>query len=110
MHLGDLGHELPQETLSKIQDVDVLLIPVGGHFTIDGETAAKVISSLEPGIVVPMHYATDDLSFGDKLEPLKEFLDEMGTENGIRKSDKLKLGKRSDVPTETEVVVLQPQH
>ncbi len=107
LHLGDLGHELSKETLEKIDEVDVLLIPVGGTFTIDAETATKVISSLEPGIVVPMHYQTKELDLGQKLDGVDKFLTEMGTESP-KKSDKIVLNKESDIPEETEVVVLTP--
>ncbi|EKE00397.1 MAG: Zn-dependent hydrolase of the beta-lactamase fold-like protein, partial [uncultured bacterium] len=58
LHMGDLGHTLSKETLERIPDIDVLLIPVGGTYTIDAETAVDVISDIEPGIVVPMHYLT----------------------------------------------------
>lgn len=57
-HLGDLGHGLPQEAVQEIGPVDVLLIPVGGYYTVDGTTAASVAASLSPRIVVPMHFRT----------------------------------------------------
>ena len=111
LHAGDLGHELSQETLEKISQVDILLIPVGGVYTIDGKTATKVISSLEPGIVVPMHYQTKDLTgLSEELSTLEDFLEEMGIEESIKKQDKLSIKSKSDVPPETEVVVLTPQH
>ena len=58
-HLGDLGHLLTDEQLSAIGAVDVLLVPVGGAFTIDGPQATRVVDQLRPRlIVVPMHYRT----------------------------------------------------
>jgi len=110
LHLGDLGQELTQDTLERIANVDVLLIPVGGTYTIDAETASKVISSIEPSIVVPMHYQTADLSGIKDLDTLDKFLDEMGIENNIKKLDKLKITSKSDVPEETEVYILNPSH
>lgn len=110
LHLGDLGHELSKETLEKIPNVDVLLIPVGGKFTIDAKTASKVISSLEPGFVLPMHYATADSALKDQIDKVDKFLNEMGVENSYKKDDKLKISQRSEVPQETEVIVLTPQH
>ncbi len=106
LHLGDLGHELSKEILEKISVVDVLFIPVGGVYTIDAKTAVKVISSLEPGIVVPMHYQTDDLTgLSQKLDGLDKFLEEMG--NGdVVSEEKLKLSGKNDIPEETEVIVL----
>jgi L-ascorbate metabolism protein UlaG (beta-lactamase superfamily) len=111
LHAGDLGHELSKETLERISQVDVLLIPVGGVYTIDGKTATKVISSLEPGIVVPMHYQTKDLTgLSKELSTLEDFLEEMGIEENIKKQDKLSIKSKSDIPPETEIVVLTPQH
>ncbi len=111
LHLGDLGHELSQDMLERLPDVDVLFIPVGGKYTIDAEKATKVISSLEPGIVVPMHYSTKDLAFAKDLDTLDDFLDEMGIENGdAKKQEVLKLNSVKDIPQETEVRILKPQH
>lgn len=112
LHLGDLGHELQKDTLEKLVEIDVLMIPVGGFYTIDAKTAVKVISSIEPAIIIPMHYQTDDMAeLGEKIDTLKPFLEEIGVEeNSIKKADKLKLSSRSSVPSESEVYVLSPQH
>ncbi|NMB70053.1 MBL fold metallo-hydrolase [candidate division WWE3 bacterium] len=110
LHLGDLGHELEQSTLEKIDTVDILMVPVGGKFTIDAELAAKVISSIEPGIVIPMHYKTTDLTGVEGLDSLDKFLDEMGVENNVKKLDKLKISGKNDIPLETEIFVLEPSH
>jgi len=110
LHMGDLGHELSKEILEKLPDVSVLLIPVGGNYTIDAKTAVKVISSIEPGIVIPMHYATDDSALKGDLAKPDKFLTEMGIENNYKKEEKLKLNQKNDVPDETQVVVLAPQH
>ena len=110
LHCGDLGHPLAKETLERIPNVDILLVPVGGTYTIDGETAVDVISELEPGIVIPMHYQTDDLKGITGLEPLEKFLDEMGADGKARKESKLKISSKSDIPEDTTVVVLEPQH
>jgi L-ascorbate metabolism protein UlaG (beta-lactamase superfamily) len=64
VHLGDLGHELTAEQVEKIGAVDVMMIPVGGTYTIFGETADKVVSQLDPKMIVfPMHFKTDAASF-----------------------------------------------
>lgn len=111
LHLGDLGHELSQEDLEKIPNVDVLMIPVGGGYTIDAETASKVISALEPSYVIPMHYKTPDLTGVPDLEGVEEFLDVMGVENGIKKDmDKLVVSAKKDEAEEMQVVVLKPTH
>jgi len=62
-HLGDLGHQLSEEQLADLGKVDVLLIPVGGVFTIDVKAANKVCEDIKPRIAVPMHYKTDRCQF-----------------------------------------------
>lgn len=77
-HLGDLGHELSQPQLEAIGNVDVLFVPVGGGETIGPAEATGVISQLEPRVVIPMHYATAQLSFEHQLAPLEKFTHELG--------------------------------
>lgn len=74
-HLGDLGHELSKEVIQDIGEIDVLMIPVGGFFTIDSEKAIKVINSINPKIVIPMHYGTEESRpiFEDYLAPVDNF-------------------------------------
>lgn len=72
VHLGDLGHILDQEQIDAIGRVDVLLLPVGGIYTINADEARQVAMQLKPAIIVPMHYNTRSLSF--ELEPLERFI------------------------------------
>ena len=58
-HLGDLGHLLEDKQVREIGSVDILLIPVGGYYTIDAKAATKVCEQLKPGMIIPMHYRTD---------------------------------------------------
>ena len=55
-HLGDLGCDLSGKQLEEIDGVDILFIPVGGKYTIDGKKAAELVRKIEPIIVIPMHY------------------------------------------------------
>ena len=71
-HLGDLGHPLSKDLLSEIGKIDVLLIPVGGIFTIDANTATTVMQALAPKVCIPMHYKTDRLAFD--LAPVSDFI------------------------------------
>ncbi|MEM0498291.1 MAG: MBL fold metallo-hydrolase [Methanothrix sp.] len=71
-HLGDLGHVLDDNEARMIGDVDVLLIPVGGTFTIDARGALAVIDKLKPKLVIPMHYRTPALAFD--LDPVDKFI------------------------------------
>lgn len=77
-HLGDLGHMLTKDQIKSIGKVDVLMIPVGGLYTIDGAEATKVVSQLNPKVVIPMHYKTDVLSpdFGE-LSKVDSFTQKM---------------------------------
>jgi L-ascorbate metabolism protein UlaG (beta-lactamase superfamily) len=70
-HLGDLGHELVPSQIEMIGKVDVLLIPVGGVYTINFEEAVKVVQQINPCIVIPMHYKTSALKFN--LEGVENF-------------------------------------
>lgn len=60
-HCGDLGHILTSEHLREIGDVDILILPVGGGYTIDALDAVKVMEQLNPSVVIPMHYRTKAL-------------------------------------------------
>lgn len=71
-HLGDLGEECSEALLKKIGGADILLIPVGGIYTIDGRQAKEYADKIRPAIVIPMHYKTPDLSI--ELNGIGEFL------------------------------------
>jgi L-ascorbate metabolism protein UlaG (beta-lactamase superfamily) len=75
-HLGDLGHLLTPSQLEMIGDVDVLLIPVGGVYTIAAAQAVEVIKQLKPAVVVPMHYKTKALRLN--VDPVEGFEQLMG--------------------------------
>ncbi len=74
VHLGDLGHLLTPKDVKKIGPVDVLLIPIGGVYTINGSEAKKVVDQLKPRLfIVPMHYGVKGY---DDLLPADEFLED----------------------------------
>lgn len=106
MHLGDLGHQLDQKFLEKIEDVDVLMVPVGGFYTIDAKTASKVIAQIEPKIVIPMHFKKKDDKSDSQIDTLEKFMEEMGLEE-VKEEDKLNLSSRTNLPEETQVVILK---
>ncbi|MBE5781065.1 MAG: MBL fold metallo-hydrolase [Clostridiales bacterium] len=62
VHLGDLGHKLSDEQVAAIGKCHVLMVPVGGYYTIDAETAAEVTEQLRPTVAIPMHYRTKESS------------------------------------------------
>ena len=61
-HLGDLGESVSQELIGRIGAVDILLVPVGGRYTIDASEAKKYVAAINPKVVIPMHFKTEDLT------------------------------------------------
>jgi L-ascorbate metabolism protein UlaG (beta-lactamase superfamily) len=101
-HLGDLRRVPSQTEVEALGEVNVALVPVGGGGGLNAAKAAEVVSLLEPGIVIPMHYSTPASQI--KLGPLNKFLKEMGL-GDVPAVDSLKV-TRSSIPEETRVVVL----
>jgi L-ascorbate metabolism protein UlaG (beta-lactamase superfamily) len=101
-HLGDIRRVPSQTEVEALGTVHVALVPVGGGGGLNASKAAEVVSLLEPGIVIPMHYQTSASQV--KLAPLSKFLKEMGL-GDVQAVDSLKL-TRSSVPDETRVIVL----
>jgi len=105
-HLGDLGHQLSTRMVEEIGEIDVLLIPVGGQFTIGPKRAVEVITQVEPRIVIPMHFRTNrhQAKGFSKVLPVDAFLKQIGVE--YKKEEKLVVSK-SGLEEEMEVVVLK---
>lgn len=102
-HLGKLGQrELSDEQLSSLGNVDILLVPTDSSYNMDAQEAAKLASSLEPKIVIPMH---EEDHGSNQSTNTKEFLKEMGAEN-IKPEVKLFISK-DKLPDEMQVVVLE---
>lgn len=106
VHLGRINGVPTHSQVEAFGAVDVLLIPVGGGGGLNASKAAEVISQLEPGIVVPMHYKTNGTK--PDLNPIDQFLKEMGLGNKLEAQDSLKLTKRN-IPEETKVELLIAQ-
>lgn len=106
VHLGDLGHTLSSLEVDALDGVDILMIPVGGQYTIDPAAAVSVVSEIEPSIVIPMHFKRPDMS-GDTfkdLATLPMFLKEIGKEEVVPQP-KLSITK-DKIPEQTQVIVL----
>lgn len=102
-HLGDLGHPLDSKQLEALAGTDILLIPVGGTYTIDAKAAVEVVNQIEPRIVIPMHYQVPELTL--KLDPVEKFIKEIGIKP--REEEKLRIMKK-DLPAEDmELVILK---
>ncbi len=82
---GDLGHQLSSDQIKAIGNVDLLLVPVGGTFTVNADGAVDLVKSLKPGIVIPMHYKTAkcDLPIGE----VDDFLAKMDNVKRLNKSE-----------------------
>ena len=90
-HLGDLGQEkLDEKQVEEIGDIDILLVPVGGNYTINGKEAVGVIGQIEPKIIIPMHYKIKDLKV--EIEGPEKFVKELGLTP--EKADKYKIAKK----------------
>lgn len=101
-HLGDLGHLLDDPTVKRIGPIDVLMVPVGGHFTIDHNGAAAVVDALAPTVVIPMHYKTAKVDF--PIVPVDAFL---GTQKYVRHhADPTLEITKATLPAERTVIVL----
>jgi L-ascorbate metabolism protein UlaG (beta-lactamase superfamily) len=105
-HLGDISAVPNRKEVDAFGTVDVLLVPVGGGGGLTAAKAAEVVSLIEPGIVIPMHYATPDTKLN--LSSLNVFLKQMGLSSAPESIDSLKVTTR-DIPEDTKVVVLQYQ-
>jgi len=102
-HAGDLGHILTADQVKTINKVDVLMIPVGGFFTIDAKTATKVCDQLKPGIIIPMHYKTDKMSF--PISGVDEFLRGKSKVTRVNGSEiEIQAGK---LPAAAQIMVLK---
>lgn len=105
-HLGDLGHSLSQELVEDLGDIDILMVPVGGEYTIGPDEATSVVVSLEPSIVIPMHYQMPGLmpEMFSKLTPVDSFLKEVGlTSENLPKL----VVKKEELGEDQKVVVLE---
>jgi L-ascorbate metabolism protein UlaG (beta-lactamase superfamily) len=102
-HLGDLTSPLTADQVAVVKDADVLLVPVGGHCTIDAAQAAEVVAQVEPKLVVPMHYRTPAAALD--LDPVDRFCREMGTADPQPQS-RLNV-TRGSLPDQLTVVLLE---
>ncbi|MCD6453491.1 MAG: MBL fold metallo-hydrolase [Dehalococcoidales bacterium] len=101
-HLGNLKQVLTAEQVEEVEDVDVLLLPVGGGVTINAAVAAEVVRQLTPKLVIPMHYQTEGND--PELDPVAGFLKEIGADQ-IPPQPKLSVTK-SNLPATMQVFLL----
>ncbi len=103
-HLGDLGHMLSEQQLAEIGEVDVLLTPMAGNFTIDAATASRTVERIKPRVVIPMHFKTSKCS-SFPVTDVEPFL--AGKKN-VKRMDTVEVEfKQGQLPEATEIVVLK---
>jgi len=104
-HLGDLGHKLSDKAVADIGAVDVLLVPVGGNFTVDADVANRVVDSLRPKIVIPMHFQNErcpsfPVGTVDDFKKLRQHV-------RVLNESEIEI-KKDALPSDTETLVLKP--
>lgn len=102
-HLGDVAAPLGTAQLEVVKDADVLLIPVGGHCTIDATQAAEMVALIEPKLVVPMHFRTEAVKLD--LDPVDRFCREIGVAE-LTPQARLNV-TRSGLPDQLTVVLME---
>lgn len=104
-HLGDMNAVPKQTQIEALEQVNILLVPVGSGNSLNAAQASELVSMLEPNIVVPMHYTLPGLKLD--LEGIDRFLKEMGVTDPTEETT-LKISK-GNLPEETETVILIPR-
>lgn len=107
LHCGDLGLVPEESFLETIGEVDVLLVPVGGFYTIDSDEAVSLVKKIEPSIVIPMHYKTEKSSNASesKLTGVSEFTKKFGLDNPVPVPKFVY--KKEETEQEMKVIVLE---
>ena len=104
-HLGDLGHPLSPQQVADVGRVDVLMIPVGGNYTIDAAVATEVSGKLAPKIIIPMHFNNERCS-SFPVAGVDDFL--KGKDNVTRLEGSEAEYNAVALPAATQIVVLKP--
>ena len=104
-HVGDMQSVPNQTQIEALEEVDILLIPVGSGNSLNAAQASELVSMIEPKIVIPMHYKVPSLKLD--LEDVDRFLKEMGVTEP-KEENSLKISS-SNLPEETETVILTPK-
>ena len=104
-HLGDLGHMLTPEMIAELQPIDVLFLPVGGVFTIDGKQARDLIGIMKPKVAVPMHFRIGGLSMS--IHTINEFLEGLPEDKVVRVGNEIEF-MPDELPKETVYWIFSP--
>ncbi|MCP4360378.1 MAG: MBL fold metallo-hydrolase [Chloroflexi bacterium] len=104
-HLGDMQSVPSQTQIEALEEVSILLVPVGGGNSLTAAQASELVSMIEPNMVIPMHYHLPGLKL--ELDEVDRFLKEMGATD-TREENSLRISV-SNLPEETETVILAPK-
>ncbi len=103
-HLGDLGHQLSDKQAADLGKIDILFIPVGGHYTIDAAGATSVCDQLKPRVIIPMHYKTNKCTY-----PIADVDDFLKGKKNVKKLDATEVEfKAAELPSESQILGLKP--
>lgn len=108
LHMGDIGELCSPELVERLLPVNVLMIPVGGNYTIDAEMAKEYVDRLMPDIVIPMHYKVKHCELDiDKVEPFLRLFDDDYVEENVKELDLDRVDFSSGGDKQTRVVVME---
>lgn len=103
-HLGDLGHQLNDKQIAELGQIDILLIPVGGYYTIDAKVAGQISDKLAPRLIIPMHFKTEKCEL-----PISGVNDFLQGKTNVTRLEVSEVEFRSEhLPTTAQIVVLSP--
>jgi len=104
VHLGDLGHDLPDNLLDELSSANILMLPVGGVYTINHTVAEKILNDISPNIVVPIHYKVDGMTDTfNEVDVVDKFLANVDSEN-LSKESKLKIKGASSFEQDKTII------
>ncbi|OGV97328.1 hypothetical protein A2W24_00515 [Microgenomates group bacterium RBG_16_45_19] len=103
-HCGDLGHVLSDQQVKEIGRVDVLMIPVGGFYTIDAKAAWQNVEKIKPKVVIPMHYKQPSMGDGLPIAGVDVYL--QGKKNVTKLDKNILTLEKEKLPQETSIYVL----
>jgi len=103
-HLGDLGHRLSDQEAASLGVVDILLVPVGGNFTVDSRVATEICQQLAPSVIIPMHYQNDKCLL--PIAPVDDFLDDKDNVS-LKGSSEIEF-KEGKLPISSQIIILEP--
>ena len=105
-HLGDLGEECSSALIEMLLPVHVLLIPVGGNYTIDAEQAKEYVDRIMPAIVIPMHYKPKGLNID--VDKVDEFIDKFESDDVEELEDsEIELFRDDITEDSTKIIVME---